>query len=78
MNYWPVGRAVTRSSQERQALGSNLAPVKSGTVLATPRHCCNISSKGTVFPAGAMTRRWARQTRYTLRRNTASITKDLI
>ena len=30
------------------------------------------------MPAGAKTQRWAPQTRYTLRRNTASILKDLI
>ena len=39
---------------------------------------CNISSKGAVFPAGAMTRRLSPQTRYTFRRYTASIMKDLI
>ena len=42
------------------------------------RHCCDISLKGAAVPAGAMMRRWAPQTRYTLRRNTASIMKDLI
>ena len=31
-----------------------------------------------MLPAGAMTRRWAFQTRYTLQDNTASIIKDLI
>ena len=60
--YRPVGQAVTRSSLEREVRGSNLWLVKSNTVL----------------PTGAMTRRWALQTRYTLRRNTASIMKDLI
>ena len=60
--YRPVGRAVTRSSLEREVRGSNLGLVKSNTVL----------------PTGAMTRRWAPQTGYTLRRNTASIMKDLI
>ena len=52
--------------------------VKSDTVLSTIRHRCDISSKGVVLPAGAMTRRWAPQTRYTLRRNTASTMKHLI
>ena len=56
----PVGRAVTRSSLEREVRGSNLGLVKSNTVL----------------PTGAMKR--IPQTRYTLRRNTASIMKDLI
>ena len=55
---------------------SNLGPVKSDKVLPTARHRCNISSKGSVLPAGAMTQRWAPQTRYTLRRNTASIMKE--
>ena len=48
--YWPVGRAVTRSSLERKVWGSNLYPVKSDTVLPTARHRCNISSKGAVLP----------------------------
>ena len=60
--YRPVGRAVTRSSLEREVRDSNLGLVKSNTVL----------------PTGAMMPRWALQTRYTLRRNTASIMKDLI
>ena len=48
--YRPVGRAVTRSSLEREVRGSNLGPVKSDTVLPTARHRCNISSKGAVLP----------------------------
>ena len=36
----------------------------------------DISSKGAVLPAGAVMRRWAQPTRYTLRRNTANIMKD--
>ena len=51
-------------------------PVKSDTVLPTARQRCNISLKGVVSPAGAMTRRWAPQTRYTLWRNTARINKQ--
>ena len=31
-----------------------------------------------LLPAGAMMRKWGTQTRHTLRRNTASIIKDLI
>ena len=46
-------------------------------VLQTARHHYNISLKGAVLP-GAMMRRWAPQTRYTLERDTASITEDLI
>ena len=46
----PVGRAVTRSSLEREVRGSNLGPVKSDTVLPTARHHCDISSKGAVLP----------------------------
>ena len=46
----PVGRAVTRSSPEREVRGSNLGPVKSDTVLPTARHRCDISLKGAVLP----------------------------
>ena len=49
-NYRPVGRAVTRSSLEREVRGSNLGPVKSDTVLPTARHRCSISSKEAVLP----------------------------
>ena len=49
--YQPVGRALTRSSREREVWGSNLRPVKSDTVLLpTARHRCDISSKGSVLP----------------------------
>ena len=41
------------------------------------RHRCDISSKEAVCQ-GIMTRRWAPQTRYTLRRITANIMKDFI
>ena len=44
------GRAVTRSSLEREVRGSNLGPVKSDTVLPTAHHRCDISSKGAVLP----------------------------
>ena len=73
-----VGRAVTRSSLERMVWGSNLEPVKSDTVLPTTRHRSSIASNGAVLPARAMTRKWAPQTRYALRRNTASTMKDFI
>ena len=71
-------RAVTHSSLEWEVRGSNLGPVKLSTVLPTARHCSDISSKRAVLPAGAMTRSWASQTRYTLRSTTASIMIDLI
>ena len=74
---WSVGRAVTRSSAEREVYVLNLGPVKSDTVLPTTRHRCNIS-KEAVLPIGAMTRRWASPTRCILRRNAASIMKNLI
>ena len=50
IKYRPVGRAVTRSSLEREVWGSNLGPVKSDTVLPTARHRCDISSNGAVLP----------------------------
>ena len=46
----PVGRAVTRSSLEREVRGTNLGPVKSDTVLPTARHRCDVSSNGAVLP----------------------------
>ena len=61
-----------------ESLRFNLGPIKSGTVLPTARHYRDISLKRVVLPAGAMTRRWAPQTRRSLRRNTANIMKDLI
>ena len=45
-----IGRALTRSSLEREVKSSNLGPVKSNTVLPTVRHRCNNSSKGAVLP----------------------------
>ena len=73
--HWPVGRTITRSSLERKVWASNLELVKSDTVLPTVRHRCDTSE---LCYSGAMTRRWAPETRYTLRRNTASIMKDFI
>ena len=52
--------------------------VKSVTVLPMTRHRCDISCVVAVLPAGAMTRRWIPPTRYTLRRITGSLMKDLI
>ena len=50
-----------------------------GTTLPTARHCCNISLKEAVIMLlEAMTQRWAPQTLYTLRHNTANTKKDLI
>ena len=46
----PVGRAVTRSSLEREVWGLNLGPVKSNSVLPTATNRCDISSKGTQWP----------------------------
>ena len=47
----PVGRAVMRSSLEREIWGLNLGPVKSDTLLAMARQRCNISSKEAVVLA---------------------------
>ena len=58
---WPVGRALTHSSLQREVLGSNLGPVKLDTVLLTAGHHnrCNISLKRAMLPAWTTTRRWA-------------------
>ena len=48
--------------------------VKSDTVLPTARHRCDISSKDAVLPEGNDTE-MGLQTRYMLRRNTASTMK---
>ena len=45
-----VGRALTRSSLEREVRSSNLGPVKSNTVLPTARHRYDISSEGAMLP----------------------------
>jgi len=52
-------------------------PAKYYTALPTVRHRFNIYA-GYLCCLGAMTQKWAPQTRYTLRRNTASIMKGLI
>ena len=73
----PVGRAVTCLSLEREVWDYNLGPVKLNTV----QYCQRLATvatflwKGLCF-VGAMTRRWAPSTCYTLRRNTATITKE--
>ena len=46
----PVGRAVMRSSLEREVWGSNLESVKSDTVVPTAHRRCDIFSKGAVLP----------------------------
>ena len=48
-DYQPDGRAVTRSSLEREVWGSNLKPVKSAP---TTRHRCSIYSKEAALPRG--------------------------
>ena len=73
----PVDREVTRSSLELKVSDSNTEPVKLSTVLPTVRHRFDISSKGAVL-LGAMLRRWAPPTRYTLWRIRARTMKDLI
>ena len=55
--YWPVGRAVTRSSLEREVGGSSLGPAKLDTVLPTARHRCDISLKEAMLPIDSMMRR---------------------
>ena len=72
-----VGRAVTRSSLERLVSGSNLGSVKSATLLRTARHRCTISSNEAVLP-GCNNSEMGSPTRYTLRRNAASLMKDVI
>ena len=74
------GRAVTRSSLEREVRGTTLGHVKSDAVLPTACHRSKIVSKAVLPPCchGAMTRRWARQTCYTLWRNTTSRMKNLV
>ena len=52
--------------------GINLGAVDSN-IVPTARHYCDISSKGAVLPAGAMMRKWAPPTRYTLRLSTVNV-----
>ena len=74
---WPVGRAVTRSSLEREVCDSYLRPVKSNSVLPTARHRCDISSKGAELPR-RNDAEMGPAISYMLWHNTASITKDVI
>ena len=55
--------------------GSNLVPFKLDIELPTDRQRCDISSKEAVLP-GRNDVRWAPPTRYTDRRNKASIMED--
>ena len=71
-----IGHSVTKSDTVLPTVKSDKS-VKSDTVLPTARQRCDILRKELCCP-GAMTRRWAPPTRYMLRRNTASIMKDLI
>ena len=70
----PDGRAVARSSLEREVI-SRASQI---------RHCCQrLATAATLLLKeqcclGAMTRRWAPQTRYMLQRITASIMKNLM
>ena len=73
-----VGPGVTRLSLEREIWGLNLGKVKLDAVLSTALHCCDISSKETVLPTGAVARSWGLQTRYTLRCITTSVMNNLI
>ena len=69
----PVGQALTILLWERKIQGSNLKSVKSNTVLPVTCHRCDTSSKEA--SSGAMTRRWAPQTRSTFKCITVSLTK---
>ena len=73
----PIGRAITRSSLEREVRGSNLGQVKSDTLSPTARHRCDISLKRAVL-LGRDDAEIDPPTRYTLWRITASIMKGLI
>ena len=74
------GLAVMHSFLERKVCGLYLLLVKLGTVLVTARHCCDLVTflRKELCCLGAMTRKWASQTCYTLRRNTGRIKKNLI
>ena len=74
--YQLVDRTLTSSYLEQEVCGSNPEPVKSGTVF--PRLATVATFQTNLCCQGAMTRRWAPQTRYTLRRITASIIQELI
>ena len=67
-----------RSFLKWEVRDSNLGPVKLDTVQSTACYRCDISLKGAVLLAGAMTRDRPPTIRYTLRRTTAIEIKDLI
>ena len=73
----PIYRAVKRSSPDREVWGLNLVHVKSDTVLPTACYCCNTFSTGAVLP-GRNDAEMDSSTRYTLRRNSASVMKNWI
>ena len=72
-----VGRAVTRLSLEWGGLRFKSQAGQIGKMLPTVRRRCNISLKGTALPR-SNDAEMGPQTRYTIRRNTASITIDLV
>ena len=75
----PVGRTVTRSSLEQEIWSTNLARGQIGHSIGNGSPPLrNFFEKSKLRCPGAMRQRWTPQTRYTLRRNTASTTKDLI
>ena len=67
-----VGRAISRSSLEREVWGLDFGLVKLDTAFPTTRH----RRKTKLCYLSAMTRRWAPPTRYTHWRRTVSIMKD--
>ena len=70
--YRPVGNAFGSGAG---GLRFKSRTLQIGHSVGNGSSLCNISSKGAVLPAGVMMRRWAPQTRYTLRRNTTNIMK---
>ena len=70
-----VGRAVTRSSTEREV--GQISGQSSQTVLPTARYCGNIFSKGAML-LGRNDAEMGPQTHYMLQRNTTSMNKNLI
>ena len=69
LNDRPVGQVVTREVKSRAS--------------QIRQYCQRLATAATFFQKekcclGAMTRRWAPQTRYMLQRNTASLKKNLI
>ena len=73
--FWSSGNAFVT---EARSLRCKSQTGQIGKVSPMASHRLDISSKEAVFITGAMMRRWALPTRYTLQRNTASIMKDLI